>query len=280
MALDGFQFVLSRTAILDIFLLFFIAGRVRLPGARPGPPAATLAARDGERARSEPAGRAGRPRWLGRRAVVAAGHRRHAGLRLRGQVERDLVHPRSSCCWSTCGRRGSARPSACGTRGGTRCSTRPAGSSLMVALVVGGLPGHLDRLVRSPTTAGSGTTCATSSASTSTPIIGALQNLLALPQGDAELPRRTDLAAPVPVLALAVAAAGPAGRVLLERRPALRRAQLRGRDPAARHPGAVVGVHPGAGRHAWFGIARRDWRAWRHRGRRGRRDRCPWFSTS
>ena len=45
---------------------------------------------------------------------------------------------------------------------------------------------------------------------------------------------------------MAVAAARPAGRVLLEQRRQLRRAQLRPRDPAARHAGAVVVVPAGA----------------------------------
>ena len=71
-----------------------------------------------------------------------------------------------------------------------------------------------------------------------------------LPRGRAALPRRTEHAAPVPVLAVAVAAAGPAGRLLLDRRRRLRRGQLRRRDPAARHAGAVVGVHA------------RRWSAW------------------
>ena len=35
MALDGFHFVLSRTAILDIFVAFFVVAAFALPGARP-----------------------------------------------------------------------------------------------------------------------------------------------------------------------------------------------------------------------------------------------------
>ena len=36
MALDGLEFVMSRTALLDIFLMFWCAGHVRLPGRGPG----------------------------------------------------------------------------------------------------------------------------------------------------------------------------------------------------------------------------------------------------
>ena len=55
---------------------------------------------------------------------------------------------------------------------------------------------------------------------------------------------------------------GPAGRVLLEQQRQLRRAQLRPRDPAARHADPVVVVPARRWRAlVWFGIARRDWRA-------------------
>ena len=94
MALDGLEFVLSRTAILDIFLLFFIVAAFGLPGARPGRPATALAARAGERPRPDPPG-PGRPAAtvLAQRPVVAAGRRGVARRGLRGQVERGLVHP-------------------------------------------------------------------------------------------------------------------------------------------------------------------------------------------
>ena len=60
MALDGLEFVLSRTAILDIFVMFWVLAAFGVPGARPGPvPGQARRARGGQR--RSPATRA--PGW-------------------------------------------------------------------------------------------------------------------------------------------------------------------------------------------------------------------------
>ncbi len=61
MALDGFHFVLSRIALLDIFLLFCIVLRVRRAGARPGAAAGRAGCGTWRRGATRAAGRAGRP---------------------------------------------------------------------------------------------------------------------------------------------------------------------------------------------------------------------------
>src|SRR5262249_41108200 len=87
------------------------------------------------------------------------------------------------------------------------------------------------------------------------------------PPGGVPLPHDTDDTPSVPVVALAVAAARPAGAVLLGLPHAgVRRAQLRIRGAAARHADAVVVVPAGAG---GAGLAGR-----RAAGLAGRRDRA------
>ena len=84
MSLDGMHFVLSRAALLDIFLMFWIVVGVLLPGA--GPRAAPRqVAHACWRPAATPTGRGlGDP-------LVPAGLRRLARPRLRRQVERPVV---------------------------------------------------------------------------------------------------------------------------------------------------------------------------------------------
>ena len=59
LALDGLEFVMSRTALLDIFVMFWVLAAFALPGDRPGPDRAPgtreAAAAAGERRMRRPA---------------------------------------------------------------------------------------------------------------------------------------------------------------------------------------------------------------------------------
>ncbi len=150
LALDGLEFVMSRTALLDIFLMFWVlaafgclvvdrdVSRARLAGAGGGPAA---------RRRARPP--AGDP-------LVAAGRRSLPGPGLRVEVGRHLVRVRVRRPDRRLGHRGAAGgrvPRLPARRAGAM--TR-AGCRLVRAGARGRLPGDLDRLVRHQSAATTG----------------------------------------------------------------------------------------------------------------------------
>ena len=83
-ALDGMHLVLSRTAILDIFVMFFVVAAFACLVLDRDHRRAGVAAGDGARPGPAQPGRAGRPRLtLGDGAVVATGRRGDARARVR-----------------------------------------------------------------------------------------------------------------------------------------------------------------------------------------------------
>ena len=276
MALDGFHLVLSRTALLDIFLLFFILAAFGCLVLDRDPRRRALAARDGRRARSDPAGRAGRPAWLADVPWwrLAAGVM--LGCALRGQVERASSSSRSSrllvLFWEV-GAPPHGRASR--ARGGTRSSTRSAGRGARrarwrCATWPAGPAGS------SPTTATTGTTCADHGPA-ETPVIGALQNLFHYHTRGVRIPRRTD----------------PRTRTSRGRGSgccSAGRSRSTGRRPApaARRaaPAEILllgtpvlwwSFLPALVGTVWFGIARRDWRAGAILARPSPAGLLPWF---
>src|SRR5690606_12546242 len=69
-----------------------------------------------------------------------------------------------------------------------------------------------------------------------------------LPPRGVQLPQGPELGAPIPVVAVAVAAARPPGRLLAKRGSDMWRRPVQRRDPAARYAGAVVGLRAGVDR--------------------------------
>ena len=141
----------------------------------------------------------------------------------------------------------------------------------MVALVVADLPGDLDRLVPQRRRLEAALP-AQRAGPDGAAVFGALLQPVGLPRRRAELPHQPDLPAPVPVLAVAVAAAGPAGGLLLEQRSATAaRANCAAEILLLGTPVLWWAFIPALIGLTWFGISRRDWRARRDRRRRRRR---------
>ena len=261
LALDGFHLVLSRTALLDIFLLFFVLAAFGALVLDRDARRRRWAAGPRRRARPEPAG-PGRPAadrlahlpWW---RLAAGGAAR---LRLRGEVERAVLPAglRAAGIFWEVGVRRSA-----GVRRPWRDALLDELPWLVLAWRAHGrhLPGDLvgwlltdDGYYRhsSPTrTPGQRTArhrrAAEPLGTTTSAAFGSTTSL--------------DDAAHVPVVALAVAAAGPPGGLLLVRRPACGAPSCAVGDPAAGHAAALVVVPAGAGRHRLARLARRDWRA-------------------
>jgi len=239
------------------------ARRVRLHRARP----AISAAADGcaeleggldPTAPGRPAGRAaGGPRCPG-----GGSPPRDARPGLRGEVERHLLRPGVRRADLLLGGRGTQ------DRGVThpwrdaparRGRLDPADARHRA----GGLPGHLDRLVPGRRRV-EAALLRDEKHGTELPILGACTTCGRTTRC-AELPHRSHLAAPVPVLAMAVVAARPPGRLLLEQR------QNCG-EPSCAAEILLLGTpvlwwvfHPRADRTAWVGISRRDWAVGGHR---------------
>ena len=139
LALDGIHLVLSRTALLDIFLMLFVLAAFGCAGARPGPAAAPVAARAGGRPRPDGRGRAGRQRLSWRDGVpwwrLAAGRASGCALAVKWSALFFLPAFVLLVLWWEVGARRSGRRAP--AVAGHASSTRPAGSSLLgVVLVV------------------------------------------------------------------------------------------------------------------------------------------------
>ena len=206
------------------------------------------AAGAGRRARPDPPGRAGRPPsgWRGL-AVVAAAAGVLLGCACAVKWSGLYFVPAFALLvilWEVGVRR------SAGVRRPWRDTLLDELPWLLLAgvLMVGHLPGHLVRLAaHRRRLLPAGQPLPERARLSDAPVIGALINLWEYHKAAYGFHTELDDRAQVPVLAVAVAAARPAGRLLLVRRGRLRRAELRLGDPAAGHPAALVVVPAGAG---------------------------------
>ena len=133
LSLDGLQFVLSRLALLDIFLAFFILLRGHVPGRRPRL-VPRQARAPGPRAGERP--RVVRPGAAAAVPALAAGQRRLLGAGDRHQVDGASTRSRRSASWSGCGAPARGARSGCA---GRRCArSSPTALPAFVHLVVVG----------------------------------------------------------------------------------------------------------------------------------------------
>ena len=276
MALDGMHFVLSRTALLDIFLMFFILAafgalvldrdqrrrrwlrvhRGRRRPARPGP---------GQPARRSPCRGGG---WPPRVLLGCA-----LGVKWSAPVL-PARHSCCWCCWWEVGARRSAgvrRPIRRHPPRRDRLAARSAGRHRPASTWRPGPAGS------SPTTATSGTGCATTG-STELPVLGRAAEPVALPPRGVQLPQRPDQTR------TPTSPGRGSGCCWAGRSRSTGPATGPAAPPAAR-PRCCCSARRCCGgrscrrwrRTAWFGIARRDWRAGAilvdDRGRRS----LPWF---